>query len=90
MEFVRGRYRLEKALSSGGIGQVFAAFDEKEDSPVAVKLTPLPDGALQAIAPHLTDSTATLRWLRHPNLVHIGDIFVEDNRIAIVMELSQG
>jgi serine/threonine-protein kinase len=85
-----GRYRLERALGSGGMAVVYCARDEELSRTVAVKL----------LAEHLMeDREFRQRFLRearvaarlsHPNVVAIYDAGEDDGRPFIVMELVEG
>jgi hypothetical protein len=89
-EQVFGRYRLERRLGRGGMGDVWLARDESLECRVALKF--LPDAvrwdpvALAA----LKEETRRTRQLTHPHIVRIHD-FVEDySYAAISMEYVEG
>jgi eukaryotic-like serine/threonine-protein kinase len=89
-QLLAGRYRLEQALASGGMAQVWRATDEVLRRGVAVKL----------LHPHLAaDDTFVARFrqeavaaarLAHPGIVSIFDTCSHDGVEAIVMELLPG
>jgi transcriptional regulator with GAF, ATPase, and Fis domain len=78
-----GRYRVERALGTGGQGEVVAAVDTwYADRPVALKRVP-PDAAA-----YLQREFAALKTLEHPGIVaaldfgrHGGDAFLVEERI---------
>src|SRR5262245_30831093 len=85
-----GRYRITKYLGGGGMGQVFAALDERLQRHVAVKM--LPDG-LSSDADRLRRFEKEARAasaLNHPNLITIYDVGVHGVAPYIVMELVDG
>jgi eukaryotic-like serine/threonine-protein kinase len=84
------RYRLDRALGSGGMGEVFAATDLELHREVAVK---------RLADPFATDETARARFLReawalarlnHPNVVAVFDVGEHEGRPSLVMELVRG
>ncbi len=82
-----GRYRLEELLARGGMGSVFAAYDEVLHRRVAVKI-------------HRSGSTLdrrrfdreakVLAGLSHPNLVSVFDAGEEGDDLYVVLELIDG
>lgn len=86
-----GRYRLKGAIGSGGMSQVFEAFDESLKRPVALKvLHPHLARDPEARARFAREAQATAR-LRHPNIVGIFDVADMDSPDAfIVTELIRG
>lgn len=85
-----GRYRIIKQIGVGGMGEVFLAHDDVLNRHVALKLLP----AL------LTDDPQRVRrfeqeahaasTISHPNIAHIYEIGVEDNRHFTSMEYVEG
>ena len=86
-----GRYRLKGSIGSGGMSQVFEAFDESLKRPVALKvLHPHLARDPEARARFAREAQATAR-LRHPNIVGIFDVADMDSPDAfIVTELIRG
>lgn len=85
-----GRFVLLRHLGTGGMGSVFAAYDEQLDRKVALKL-------LNQFA--TTQGEQRLRVLReaqamarvsHPNVVHVYDVGEICGRIFIAMEFIDG
>jgi serine/threonine protein kinase len=92
---IGGRYRLVKALHTGGFGRVWQAHDLRRDVDVAVKEVWLP--------PAISDAERTDRLTRaqrearnaaqlrnHPNVVTVRDVVEEDGAPWIVMQLVTG
>ena len=85
-----GRYVLLERLGTGGMGEVFAAFDPQLDRKVALKL--LRGGATSANegrARLLREAQAMAR-LQHPNVVAVHDVGTFDDRVFIAMEFIDG
>ncbi|MGV9384149.1 serine/threonine-protein kinase [Nonomuraea sp. NPDC003707] len=88
------RYRLIRALGRGGMGTVWLARDETLDREVAVKEVLLsPDIAAEERA-ELCERTVREAYaaarLSHPGIATVHDVFSEDGRPWIVMELLRG
>lgn len=85
-----GKYRLERLLGRGGMGEVWAARDPDLDRRVAVKVL---SGALTDSAEGLArlqrEGRAMAR-LRHPNVITVYDAAFADRRGLIAMELIDG
>jgi len=85
---IGGRYRLEEPIGRGGAAEVWRAFDERLERPVAVKL----------LFPHVqagersrfAREVQALARLSHPGVVPIYDLGEEEGRLYFVMELVEG
>ncbi len=85
-----GRYRLLNRLGHGGMGTVYAAFDDHLDRKIAIKL----------IHPKLFDKgeihERTLREARalarlsHPNVVHVYEVGELEGQLFVAMEFLAG
>jgi serine/threonine protein kinase len=87
-----GRYRLDRRLGRGGMGEVWSATDLFLDRPVAVKLMladMLDKEAGDAIARFRRESKAAAR-LNHPNIAVIYDAGMHEAHSYLVMELLRG
>ena len=82
-----GRYRLDELLAHGGMGSVFAAYDEVLHRRVAVKVhrsgSPLDRRRFDREA-------KVLAGLSHPNLVSVFDAGEEGDDLYVVLELIDG
>jgi eukaryotic-like serine/threonine-protein kinase len=85
-----GRYRLIEQIGRGGMGTVWWAHDEVEDREVAVKEMHLPPSLGHRERMNLlrrTDREALAAGrLRHPGLIAIYDVVIEDSRPWLIME----
>ncbi len=92
------RYRLERRLGQGGMGVVYAAWDEKEERRVALKSIKLDemdeDGEMLR---RFKNEAKNVARLNHPNIVHIysedGLDLEQINRVIMpymVMEYAEG
>jgi serine/threonine-protein kinase len=87
---IAGKYQLERALASGGMGSVFVARHLQLDTPVAVKfIDPRMTSAADART-RFEREARTAAQIRNPNVVQVFDHGVDDDLPYIVMELLQG
>ncbi|MEQ4716433.1 serine/threonine-protein kinase [Nonomuraea sp. B19D2] len=89
-----GRYALLRPLGAGGMGKVWLARDEMLERDVAVKELTLAEGMSpkersDSVKRAVREAQATAR-LRHPGIVALHDVVVEQDRPWLVMELLRG
>jgi eukaryotic-like serine/threonine-protein kinase len=86
-----GRYRLRAVIGRGGMGVVWRARDELLNRDVAVKEVIWPpeiqEAERETIRLRAVREAQMAARLHHPNVVGVYDIFEEDGRPVIVMEL---
>ncbi|MCA9699754.1 MAG: serine/threonine protein kinase, partial [Myxococcales bacterium] len=83
------RYRSEKLLGRGGMGEVKLAVDHDIGRTVAVKRL-LDEGNTHAVA-RFIDEVRTVGSLEHPNIIPIHDVGVdEDGALFFVMKYVEG
>jgi eukaryotic-like serine/threonine-protein kinase len=89
-ELVSRKYRLLGLLAEGGMGEVWAARNERTNREVAVKFL-LADLARNPEAMHrfVREAKATGQ-LRHPNIVSALDAGMHEGRPYLVLELLDG
>ena len=84
-----GPYEIRRSIGSGGMGEVYSAFDARLHREVAVKV--LFDSATSAASRvRLEREARAVAALSHPNVVSIFDIGSEGDSVYIVSELLEG
>ncbi|MGH3218172.1 MAG: serine/threonine-protein kinase, partial [Streptosporangiaceae bacterium] len=84
-----GRYALADMLGSGGMGEVWRAFDRQLDRPVAVKV--LRDRyADPLVARRFQQEARIAARLQHSGIAVVHDVGEHDGQLFIVMELLRG
>ncbi len=86
-----GRYLLQAHIGSGGLGDVYRAWDEQLGRPVAVKRVRL-QGAQneRSLLEQTWREAMTTASIQHPNIVTILDYGLEPEGAFVVMELVEG
>ena len=84
------RYRFLKILGKGGMGVVALAHDESLDRDVAIKLPTSACMDNPSLIERFIRETRTMAQVHHPNLCHIYDTDVVDNRPYLSMEFIDG
>ena len=84
-----GRYRRERKVGEGGMGEVWLATDTLLDRPVAVKY---PLVASPVSGERLLQEARLLARLNHPNITTLYDFFIDqdERRFYLVMEFVEG
>lgn len=87
-----GRYHVLERLDSGGMGDVYAAYDPRLDRRIAIKLWHAKgdDVAAARARKRLAREAQALGQLSHPNVVTIYDVGLAGDDIFIAMELIAG
>ncbi|MCW2750605.1 MAG: serine/threonine protein kinase [Aeromicrobium sp.] len=91
-QLIAGRYLLQHVLGRGGMGNVWLAEDAILVRPVAIKEFTLSEETLdegEARTRVLGEAQAAAR-VRHPGIVGVYDLAIEDGRLWIVMEALSG
>ncbi len=85
-----GRYMLLRVLGEGGMGVVFAAYDEELDRRVALKVLSIPREHANQGRGRMKREAQALAKLSHPNVVQIYDVGDFSNQLYIAMEFVEG
>jgi serine/threonine protein kinase/tetratricopeptide (TPR) repeat protein len=83
-----GRFRVTRQIGEGGMGVVYAAYDEQLDRSVAIK-TWRSQGDASARARLLREARAAAS-VSHPNICQLYDLGEHEGEIYIAMELLEG
>jgi serine/threonine protein kinase len=84
---LRGRYRIERVLGSGGFGHVYQAVDLSTNQQYAIKEYLVTGASGQEQLKH---EAAVLSQLHHPNLPAFQDAFIERGRYYVVLNYIEG
>jgi tetratricopeptide (TPR) repeat protein len=81
-----GRYRVLRVLGEGGMGIVYAAFDDELARPVALKLVRRGEGR----ADDVRREAQAMARLSHANVVQVYDVGEHEGALFLAMELIHG
>jgi tetratricopeptide (TPR) repeat protein len=84
-----GRFELVERLGAGGFGEVWKARDTQLDRTVAVKIPHRGLLGPEEIEKFLREARAAAQ-LRHPNIVSVHEVGLEDKRIYIIADFIEG
>lgn len=89
-EIIHERFRIEGKVGSGGMGNIYLAFDSKTESYVALKM--IGDGIEPGsdIEKRLEQEAEAAMMISHENVVDILDIGRVKNKLFLVMEFLEG
>ena len=85
-----GRYEILSEIARGGMGVILRARDPKLGREVALKVLLAGEGATDEMIERLQREARAASKLRHPGIVAVHDVGVEDNHHFIAMELIDG
>ena len=85
-----GRYFVLRKLGEGGMGQVYAAYDEELDRRVAIKLLHRKLGASKTSHARMLREARAMARLSHPNVVQVHDVGMVDGQVFVAMEFVPG
>ena len=83
-----GRFVVLQRLGQGGMGLVFAVYDDRLDRRVALKL--LKGDASSALRERLAREAKAMARLSHPNVVPVFEVDEHEGQLFIVMEYVRG
>ncbi len=84
------RYLLEQPIGEGSTGRVWQGIRRADGSPVAIKILHAEYAVDPTMVERFRRESTALRELRHPHLVPVDDLVVEEDTVAVVMELVNG
>ena len=85
-----GRFHILRLLGEGGMGMVFAGYDEELGRKVAIKLLRRAASEDSIGRARLVREAQTLARLSHPNVVTVYDVGEFDRQVYIAMEFVNG
>ncbi|HEX4008268.1 MAG TPA: protein kinase [Acidobacteriaceae bacterium] len=85
-----GRFRIEALLGSGGMGEVYRAFDTILQRPVAIKRMFWREGSAAQDRSLFLREGQRASALTHPNIAAIYDVIEEKDDVLLVMEYIAG
>jgi eukaryotic-like serine/threonine-protein kinase len=84
-----GRYRVDRRLGAGAMGEVYLGRDRELERPVAIKLVHA-HLAGERWAARLRREAKALARLAHPNVVHVYEVGEHRGQLFLVMEYVAG
>ncbi len=85
-----GDFRIEGRLGRGGMGEVWRAYDEGLDRPVAIKVVKAGEISSVNARERFRREARSAAALNHPAIVQTYQVLLEEGRDCIVMELVEG
>ncbi len=85
-----GRFAVLRRLGAGGMGVVYAAYDERLDRRVAIKLLHADRAMGTDGRNRLMREAQAMARLSHPHVVHVYEVGEHDDHIYVVMEFIEG
>src|SRR5262245_17218470 len=85
-----GRYEVRKSLGAGGFGTVYLGHDTQLDRPVAIKVLRGGPDKERAATKRFLEEARRLAQLRHPGIVTVHDIGLQDGQVYIVSDYLEG
>lgn len=85
-----GRFVLLRKLGEGGMGTVYAAYDEQLDRKIAVKLLHPIDEDQPRLRQRVLREAQAMARVSHPNLLHVYEVGEIGAQIFIAMEFIDG
>jgi len=83
-----GRYTVVRPIGAGGMGMVYAAYDEELDRRIAVKL--LRSGSSEQDRARLFREAQAMAKLSHPNVVTVHEVGTFEDQVYVAMEFVRG
>jgi serine/threonine protein kinase/tetratricopeptide (TPR) repeat protein len=84
------RFRIEEMLGSGGMGEVYLAWDERMEDRVALKTISRLLAPSDSIRRRFIAEVQSARHVTHPNVCRIHELFEEGENVFFSMEYVKG
>jgi len=85
-----GRFLVLERIGRGGMGTVYATYDEQLDRKVAVKVLESPERAGDLAQRRLQREAQAMARLSHPNVVTVHEVGESDEGVFVAMEFIRG
>jgi len=85
-----GRYKVERLLGKGGMGEVYLAEDVRLKRPVALKFLSVTNSDNQNLLRRFEQEAFAVSALNHPNILTVYDFITEENMNIIAAEYVEG
>jgi class 3 adenylate cyclase/tetratricopeptide (TPR) repeat protein len=85
-----GRYQVRRTLGAGSFGTVYLGHDGQLDRPVAIKVLQVGAGLSQPEVEQYLQEARRLARLRHPGIVAVHDVGVQEGQLYIVSDYLDG
>ena len=85
-----GRYTVLRPLGRGGMGVVYAAYDDELDRRIALKVLTTGDAGGSLGKARMQREAQALARLSHPNVVQVYEVGLADARLYLAMEFVEG
>jgi serine/threonine protein kinase/Flp pilus assembly protein TadD len=89
-QVLSNRFRIEKLLGCGGMGEVYLAWDERMEDRVALKTIARLLAPSQSIRRRFIAEVQNARRVTHPNICRIHELFEEGETVFFSMERLEG
>ena len=86
MEIINNRYQKLDKLGEGTYGVVFQALDLLHNTHQAIKKIRMEDDEDEGIPATTLREISVLRHLKHPNIVQLNDIILEEAKIYLIFD----
>lgn len=87
---IDGKYRLEKKMTQGGMGEIWEGFDVRLQRRVAIKCMTADGSNTPQLRARFEQEARFIAQLQNPHIVQIFDYGIMDDRPYFVMELLYG
>ncbi|MFO0572588.1 MAG: serine/threonine-protein kinase [Polyangia bacterium] len=85
-----GRFQILRQIGAGGMGVVYAAYDQKLDRRLALKLVRSDAAASEPQRARIVREAQAMARISHPNVVPVYEVGEVEGHVFIAMELVEG